>query len=120
MELFHELLAEIERVPAVDVHSHIRIVSPAASDLSQIALYHFITSELESAGVDPAVFEIDGAKKRLAEASAGFARIKNTTSYWCLTRILGDLYDAGAPHECDMDDLLGKVESTSSEPGWTN
>ncbi len=120
MELFNELLAEIERIPAVDVHTHMRVASPAASDLSQIALYHFITSELESAGLDPAVFEIADAKKRLSEASAGFARIRNTTSYWCLTQILSDLYDTAPPHEWNLDEIFGKVERTAGDPGWVN
>ena len=118
MELFHELLAEIERVPAVDVHTLVRAVSPGASDLSQIALYHFVTTELESAGIDPRVFEIGDAKKRLAEASAGFTRIKNTTSYWCLTQILGDLYDTAPPHEWDIEQVWAKAEKTAADPRW--
>ena len=118
MELFHELLAEIERIPAVDVHTHIRAISPAASDLSQIALYHYIQSELEAAGVDPRVFEIEGAKKKVVEASAGFGRIKNTATYWCLTQILADLYGAGPAHECDIEELSAKVEKTAGDAKW--
>ena len=118
MELFKQLLAEIEQIPAIDVHAHMRVKSPAAENLADIALYHMIAGELETAGVDPRVFEIQDAKKRLAEASAGFPKIKNTTYYWCLTQILTDLYGAGAPHESDLEELWAKVEKTASDPGW--
>lgn len=120
MELMNELLAEIERIPAVDIHSHIRASSPSASDLSDIALHPYISTELESAGVNPELFEIEDAKKRLTKAAAHMPKIANTTTYWCLTQILQDLYDSGGSlHECDIDALWSKVGATAGDSGWT-
>jgi len=119
-ELFGELLAEIEQIPAIDIHTHIRADSPAASDLSEVMLYHYIKTELESAGVKPEIFESEGAKKRVAEAAKFMPRIANTTTYWCLSRILADLYGAGAPAECDIEELCGKVEQARSSATWAS
>ena len=74
MELFKRLLAEIEQIPAVDIHTHMRVKSPAAGNLADIALYHMIAGELEAAGVDPRVFEIQDAKERLVKARRGSRR----------------------------------------------
>jgi len=43
--------------------------------------------------------EIDGAKKRLTKVAAHTPTIANTTTYWCLTKILQDLYDSGAAQQ---------------------
>jgi glucuronate isomerase len=120
METYQRLLGEIEQIPAIDVHSHISLDSPVASDLSQIALYHFISSELETAGVDPAIFDVESPKKKLARAAAGFASVRNTASCWCLEQILGDLFNLSLPHEItDIDNAFDCVQSLAGQPEWT-
>ncbi|MGQ9455357.1 MAG: glucuronate isomerase [Armatimonadota bacterium] len=116
---YADLLSEIEQIPAVDVHSHIQPDSPGASDLADIALYHFVASELETSGISSSVFEIENPRKRVVEASAGFARILNTTSYWCLEQILGDLYGVSVPEENDIDSVISRIEQSYQQPQWT-
>lgn len=120
MDVFRELLCEIERIPAVDVHSHVRAAAPGASELSQIALCYPVSSELESAGVAPASLEADSLNGGPDQARAVFQRIRNTTSYWCLAQILLDLYGAQPPHEQDAADLAGKVKQSAVRPEWAN
>ncbi|MGC8861730.1 MAG: hypothetical protein ACP5R5_03030 [Armatimonadota bacterium] len=120
MELVEDLLGELEHLPAVDVHSGIRIASPGASDFSQIALCQPLWGDLECAGVSPAVFEADALRSRPHEASAALALISNTTNYWCLSRILGDLYQVGPPHKSDLAELANRIESYARRPGWAN
>ncbi len=119
MDLFPSLLEEIEQIPTIDVHTHITFDSPAASDLAQIALYHFITSELEAAGIDIAKFDTLSPHKKLLEASSGFARIKNTTSCWCLEQILRDLFALPLPHESDIQEASKRVEESAGRADWT-
>ena len=121
MELFHELLVEIEQIPATDIHTHIRADLPAAPNLSEIVLCPYIRAELETAGVSAEVFEIEEIKKRVLEASKHFGKIENTTSFWCLTHILRDLYGlTEEPHEADMESLSKAVEQTAQNPEWAS
>jgi len=117
--MFRELLEEIDRIPMVDIHSHIRADSPAASDLSDIALYHCIRTELESGGAGPAVLDTDDAKKRVLRAAEQMHLIANTTTYWCLTQILADLYGSEESlHKSDIEALWEKVRKTASDDEW--
>ncbi len=119
MQIFRELLAEIDEIAAVDIHSHIRASSPAAADLSDIALYHYIKTELESAGVDPSLLEMENAKKRVLEAVKQMPSIANTTTYWCLNQIVQDLYGTGESlHKSDVEALWTRVEQSANDPGW--
>ena len=115
---FEELLAEIEAIPAVDVHSRIAPDAPAASDLAAMALNEPILGELGSANAPSEFFEIDGAKKMLQESVQYLPRIKNTTTSWLLAQILGDLYDSAPLDECDLQALWQKVDSTAVDPKW--
>ena len=118
MQTSGDFLAEIEAIPAIDIRTHIRADAPVAGDLSEIALYHDVQTELQSIGVPAEVFENQNAKKRVIEAAKYVDRIPNTTTYWCLTRILTDLYAAGPLHGCDIDDLYASVEKTAADPTW--
>ncbi|MDH7601461.1 MAG: hypothetical protein QHI38_04860 [Armatimonadota bacterium] len=119
MDVFQSLSEEIEQIPAIDVHTHIRMANPAASDLAQIALYHFIMSELESAGISLTAPDTLSPQKKLVEASVGFPRIRNTASCWCLEQILRDLFDLPLPHESDIEEAFKRVDACKSSPNWT-
>jgi len=121
MELFHELLVEIERIPATDIHTHIRADLPVAPNLSEVVLCPYIRAELETAGVGEDVFEIEGIKKGVSEAFKHFEKIENTTSFWCLTHILRDLYGlTEKPHEADIESLSKAVEQNAQNPNWVS
>lgn len=93
MEVFNELLAEIELIPAVDVLSHVDASSPAASDLSSI------------------VGERGDA--------AGLESLQCTSAYWCATQIAQDLFQVEhSLHQANLEELAGKVKQSASEPGW--
>lgn len=117
MELFHELLTEIERIPMIDIHSHIDIDTPAAGDLSDIAFYHYLQTELKSAGVNHKALEGSGPS-RVNTILPYLGKIKNTSTYWCLTQILKDIYDAGPLHNTDIQALNEKVSKTATDPNW--
>lgn len=117
MQVFDELLTEIEQIPAIDIHSRIRADSPGAADLSDIVLGDGIVSDLRSAGVSPELLETEGTKKKVYELAGHLEKIKNTTTYWCLTQILDGLYQTERPaHESDVDELWGKVEQSAGDP----
>lgn len=120
MQIFDELLAEIESVPTIDISTQISADAPAAANLSDIALSGEIRTELRAIGVSPEILENSNRKKALVEVVIHLPKISNTTAYWCLTQILSDLYAEGeAIDNGNLDELWNKVEKTASDPNWT-
>lgn len=117
MELFNELFSEIERIPMIDIHSHVDIDTPAAGDLSDIALYNHLQTELKSAGVAHEALEGSGPA-RVNAILPHLSKIRNTSTYWCLTQILEDVYDTGPLHEADIQSLQEKVSKTAADLNW--
>ncbi|MEM2739739.1 MAG: hypothetical protein QXQ29_02950 [Candidatus Bathyarchaeia archaeon] len=109
----------IHGVPLVDVHTHIDFRNPTASDPSQILLYHYIATELRSIGIP--VEEVR-AKSRdpVGDLIGYFKLIRNTATYWCLKRILSDLYGFdGDPNVDSWPKLKESIASEFSDPVWT-
>jgi len=90
---YNRLLDEIDSMGIIDIHTHIDPAHPTARGPWEILLYHYVTTELRSAGV-PA--DLLSEERDMEEKVVGVVPylqlIKNTTTYWCLSRILKDLY----------------------------
>ncbi|MCD6291571.1 MAG: hypothetical protein J7M34_13815 [Anaerolineae bacterium] len=112
------LQAIVERIPAVDVHSHINYRRPAASDVDDIVFYHYIVSELITAGM-PAAQLSQGSTpcERLQAAVPYMPRIANTSTYWTLQNMIHDLYGIDGPlDEAAWMSLCERVEAGSHQP----
>lgn len=111
MATFDDMLSEIIALPIVDTYTRVRPDSPRG-DLAQLAMCEEIKAELASANVPAEFFQIDGAKKMLAESLQYMPRIMNTSTYRRLTQILTDLLGSPTPlHEADIEALWSKCES---------
>ncbi len=105
-------------MPLVDVHTHIDFRNPTASDPSQILLYHYIATELRSVGIP---VEDIRARSRdpVGDLIGYFKLIRNTATYWCLKRILSDLYGFDSDLEpSGWAELREDMVSRSSDPTW--
>jgi len=105
-------------MPLVDVHTHIDFKNPTASDPSQILLYHYIATELRSMGVP-----VEGIRARsrdpVGDLIGYFKLIRNTATYWCLKRILSDLYGFDSDIEPGgWAELRECIVSRFSDPTW--
>lgn len=110
----------INEIPIIDVHTHINFRNPTATNPTQIMLYHYITTELRSLGLP--VHEIMAkSADPVGDLIQHFKLIKNTATYWCLIRILSDLYDF---HEdlnvSNWPKLKEIMELKASDKGWVN
>ncbi|MCS7113522.1 MAG: amidohydrolase [Candidatus Bathyarchaeota archaeon] len=108
----------VRGISLVDVHTHIDFRNPTASDPSQIMLYHYIATELRSVGIP--VEEVR-AKSRdpVGDLIGYFKLIRNTATYWCLKRILSDLY--GFDRDPNVDNwpkLKECITANFSNPVW--
>src|SRR5262245_27233834 len=80
------LLAEIQRVPLIDPHTHINPHQPAARGLDDVLGYHYYTELAHSAGMSQA--PLDAAvppRERVRALLAHMDRFDNTAQYaWFL------------------------------------
>lgn len=97
-----DLFIEIAKLPSIDTHTHIHAGHPTARGLDDILLYHMIISELYSAGCpDGARLSDDPSENeretRILNALPYIEHIQNTSCFWGVRMILGDLYDWHEP-----------------------
>lgn len=121
-ELAAQLLENVVgKTPAVDVHTHIRPTEPAASDLGEVVFYHYILTELETAGVSRAKLEsAKTADEKIALFTANQRLVSNTVTFWCLRRVLKTL---GIEPEAELTlaaltDAGRRVKDASSSGLW--
>ncbi|MBN1346940.1 MAG: hypothetical protein JXQ73_29895 [Phycisphaerae bacterium] len=111
-------------LPLLDVHTHLDATHLAARGLGDLLLYHMVISDLYSAGCP------DGgrlsewpdeaeARGRILRALPFVERIENTSCYWGLRILLGDLYDWHEPIRSDnWERLDGAIRERSGEADW--
>ncbi|MSR82144.1 MAG: hypothetical protein EXS58_04365 [Candidatus Latescibacteria bacterium] len=98
--LIHELVAELETIPIIDVHTHLVGSRLGARGLHDILLYHMAISDLYAAGCPtgkrlteyPGWPSREEAHQRLREALPYLKYVQNTSTSWGIRTILADLY----------------------------
>lgn len=125
------LQAELDVVPVVDVHSHLRPGKPEADDLADIVLYHHVWIELVSAGMpqmaatraalphevaDPDMEPLT----RLRAALPYLPHLRSTTCGNLLRTILQDLYDVprGELSPVNLEEVFATVAGRAADPQW--
>ena len=114
--LLDGLRSRMKNIPVVDIHTHINPEKPWAEEPETILLYHYIVTELATAGVSRDVLE----RRDMPEVLRNMRLIRNTSTYWCLLRILRDLYGL------DEEDLSPErwnetretMKAASRKPEW--
>ena len=91
---FVELKEFVNTVPMIDIHSHIDASHPHARSPRDILFYHYIATELRSAGmklelISPELPVEDAVKNALHFLPL----IKNTSTYWYFIKMLKELYN---------------------------
>jgi len=109
---------DLAEVPILDVHTHLCGAKLGARGLHDILLYHMLVSDLYSAGCPsgarltqfPGWPDKHEAHQRIQEALPYLRFIQNTSGWWGVRIILGDLYgwkDAITPDNWRrLDDLI--------------
>ncbi|MBS7610941.1 hypothetical protein KEJ27_01820 [Candidatus Bathyarchaeota archaeon] len=114
--LFYGIREKLAEIPVVDIHTHINPEKPHAGKPEDVILYHYIATELATAGVSRDILE----KADMIEVLKRMWLIKNTSTYWCLLKIMNDLY--GLSEEKlkseEWSEVRRIIESTSKSQGW--
>ncbi len=110
----------INEIPLVDVHTHIDFRNPTAKNPQQIMLYHYIATEIRSLGI-PVEEIISKNEDPLEKLIKYFKLIRNTTTYWCLKKILSDLYEFNEePKPDNWQKLKEIIVSKFSDRKWAD
>ena len=92
-DLFLEFKGFVDSIPIIDIHSHLDYRKPHAESPRDILFYHYISTELRSAGLPFDAMSTDiPIDKALKKAIPYFSLIRNTSTYWYFIRMLKDLY----------------------------
>jgi hypothetical protein len=117
----------LSEVPVLDVHTHLCGAKLGAQGLHDVLLYHMIVSELYAAGCPsgarltqfPNWPSRKEAHERILEALPYLRFIQNTSGWWGVRTILGDLYgwreSITAESWRRLDDL---IRERSGDPSW--
>lgn len=102
----------ITDVPVIDVHNHLNPRSLSPRGFGDIIFYHYIVTELRSAGLSISAEDVKDAGE-LRKIMPYMRRIRNTATYWGLIRILRDLYglDIWEINEGNVDDVVKVIDA---------
>ena len=120
--LYKQLLKEIDKTPVIDIHTHVKPGSPQASSLYEMIGYHFVTADLDCAGMS----EKPVTKNSLTDYQCVeqmvpyFKYCRNTGTFQCLHAILEDLYGIDDPLGKNWKKSFEAVEKSSRDKNWAN
>ncbi|MFA5393736.1 MAG: hypothetical protein WC081_04610 [Candidatus Ratteibacteria bacterium] len=121
-KLYSRLLTEIENTPVIDIHTHVKPGSPQAGSLYEMAAYHFVTADLDCAGMpeEPVTKNSLTDYRRLEKMVPYFKYCRNTGTFQCLKAILEDLYGIEDPLGKNWEKSFEAVENSSRDKDWAN
>ena len=119
-----DLLSQINKISAIDIHTHLNASHLGARGLHDILLYHMVISDLYSAGCpDGARLSENPDEKevtcRIENALPYLEAIQNTSCFWLCRNILSELYNWHEPITIanwrKLDDL---IKANSLDSAW--
>lgn len=105
----------------MDIHSHIDGEHPNATDARQIIFYHYIVTELLSAGMPPKTISPDQPIEEAVKGAIPYlGLIRNTSTYWYFTRMLRELYgfEGDEINEKNYESLLEALQARKEQRDW--
>ncbi|MEM4584611.1 MAG: hypothetical protein QW611_06510, partial [Ignisphaera sp.] len=120
IELANKLYNEIQGIDVVDIHEHLNPSRLSAKSFNDIIFYHYIVTELISAGMNREEFEKLSPIDRFVKALPYFKFIRNTATFWSLKQILKDLYglDINEINESNWKKVVESIESKQRDYTW--
>lgn len=124
MNLVDEIYNRLLEIPVLDVHTHIDAAHLSARGMHDVLLYHMIVSELYSSGCPSGnrlSEEPDEEEKtrRIEEALPFLKNVWNTSCFWGVRLILGELYGWEEPITAgNWRELDRIIQAKSKEADW--
>ncbi|GIW87563.1 MAG: hypothetical protein KatS3mg108_1887 [Isosphaeraceae bacterium] len=114
------LVAEMERWPIVDPHSHIDAHSPAACTWDEIVSYHYYTELAHSAGQPAADLSPEMPRtERLRRLADRLPDLDNTVQHSWLSAIAREFYGfEGRLDASSLEELVHRADHRRDAPSW--
>ena len=115
------ILAALERLPILDVHSHVDPHAPVAANLGDILGYHYYTELAHSAGLPKERIEVDDPKEKVANLVPTLERLDNTVQLSWFVELARTFYgwDGDRLTRENWEDLYDESERQMADPGYT-
>ena len=111
--ILSEMKEFVDSVPMVDIHSHIDSSHPHVRTPRDILFYHYLVTELRSAGMPLELVSRDlPVEDAVRNVLPFLPLIRNTSTYWYFTRMLKELYGFGYD-EIDTKNVGGLLKAIS-------
>ena len=116
-----DILAALERLPILDVHSHVDPHAPVAANLGDILGYHYYTELARSAGLAKERIEVDDPKEKVANLVPTLERLDNTVQLSWFVELAQTFYgwDGDRLTRENWEELYDESERRMAEPGYT-
>ncbi|MBN2582286.1 MAG: glucuronate isomerase [Planctomycetes bacterium] len=93
-QLVESLYAEIEKIQAIDIHSHVRQLEPSAASLRELLSYHYYTELAFSCGLPKDKMAAALPDEKMVPALLErMAEFDNTVQYGWIIELAGKLFD---------------------------
>ena len=113
-DLLRNVIADL---PAIDIHTHIPPLQPGARTLSEVVFYHYVLTELTTAGLDANVFQNTPLEHRLEFLEEWHPRIANTATWWCLRQIM-ELLGVEGFSKKELKEADARLRNRGADCGW--
>ena len=115
-------MEEINKTPIIDIHTHVKPGAPQARGLYEMVGYHFVTADLDCAGMPADAVTKNGLTdyQRVEKMIPYFKYCRNTGTFYCLKAILEDLYGIEDPLGKNWQKSFEAVEKSSQDKNWAN
>ena len=116
-----DILTALERLPILDVHSHVDPHAPVAANLGDILGYHYYTELARSAGLAKAKIEVHDPKEKVANLVPTLERLDNTVQLSWFVELARTFYgwDGDRLTRDNWEELYDDSERQMAEPGYT-
>jgi hypothetical protein len=114
-----ELAEKIKALPKIDVHCHFNLEKPQSQNIGDILFYHFLKREINSAGGDGNFLSSDASLRDKMDHFLEFLPlIKNTGTFWCVKKILKDIYGVDELNKITWKSVQEQIEKTKTDYDW--
>ncbi|MEM2928093.1 MAG: glucuronate isomerase [Nitrososphaerota archaeon] len=116
-EIFNEIYQSIEKLEIFDIHNHLNPQALSLSSYEDVIFYHYIKTELASAGMPYKYLEESKGIEKLKIALPYIKYLRNTSTFWSLIKILSDLYgfEDKEINEKNWKKIIGLLESRKND-----
>ncbi|MEM1575861.1 MAG: glucuronate isomerase [Nitrososphaerota archaeon] len=119
-KIFNEIYQSIEKLEIFDIHNHLNPQALSLSNYEDVIFYHYIKTELASAGVPYKYLEESKGVEKLKIALPYIKYLRNTSTFWSLIKILNDLYgfEDEEINEKNWKKIIDLLESKKNDETW--